>query len=103
MVEHPNESQNNPGPRPDESPFRRSDLPVLGILSLSTVPFGLLRPPFVDRLQLHVGENEPFEELWVLAEEARHLFLCTGWSNRILLRKLKYFLCCLIDLFLFLV
>ena len=27
----------------------------------------------------------------------------TGWSNWTLLRKLKYFMCCLIDLFLFLV
>ena len=28
---------------------------------------------------------------------------CTGWSSWTLLRKLKYFLCCLIDIFLFVV
>ena len=30
-------------------------------------------------------------------------FLLSGWSNRILLRKLKYFICFLKDIFLFLV
>ena len=39
-------------------------LPVLGLLSLAAVPLGLLRPPFVDRLQLDVGQDEPLEELW---------------------------------------
>ena len=49
---------------------------VLRIFSFSAVSLGLLGTPFVDCVQFHVRENEPFQELWVFAKEARHLCLC---------------------------
>ena len=48
-------------------------VPPVGILSLSAVPLGLLHPPLVNRLELDVAQDEPLEELGVLAQEARDL------------------------------
>ena len=46
-----------------------------GILPLSAVPLRLLHPPLVDRLDLDVGQDEPLQELRMLAQECGDLLL----------------------------
>ena len=64
--------------------------------------YGLDKKRPVKRPPLQSAACQPGSRV-LPVKERTYCVHCTGWSNWILHRKLKYFICCLRDLFLFLV
>ena len=52
-------------------------------------------------LPILVSCTRPYDTGYFEGESCWQQLISTGWSNWILLQKLKYFICCLIDLLLF--